>query len=104
MVGAQRAPSFYDTDGPRNLLNAVRVAVSPEAKGMGTFVVMNGQIHAAREVTKTNTIARETFKTLEFGALGVANLAISKSFGNITFLALVFINYSLLCFSTLSWE
>ena len=74
MVGAQRAPSYYDTDGPRNLLNAVRVAVSPEAKGKGTFVVMNGQIHAAREVTKTNTIARETFKTLEFGALGVANL------------------------------
>ena len=28
MVGAQRAPSFYDTDGPRNLLNAVRVARS----------------------------------------------------------------------------
>ena len=74
MVGAQRAPSFYDTDGPRNLLNAVRVAVSPEATGKGTFVVMNGQIHAAREVTKTSTIARETFKTLEFGALGVANL------------------------------
>ncbi|TDI37333.1 MAG: asparaginase [Acidobacteria bacterium] len=74
LVGAQRAPSFYDTDGPRNLLNAVRVAVSPEATGKGTLVVMNGQIHAAREVVKTNTIARETFKTLEFGALGVANL------------------------------
>ena len=74
MVGAQRAPSFFDTDGPRNLLNTVRVAVSPEATGKGTFVVMNGQIHTAREVVKTNTIARETFKTLEFGALGVANL------------------------------
>ena len=33
MVGAQRAPSYRDTDGPRNLLNAVRVAVSPEAIG-----------------------------------------------------------------------
>jgi L-asparaginase len=74
MVGAQRAPSYGDTDGPRNLLNAVRVAVSPEARGMGTLVVMNGQINAAREVTKTSTIARETFQTLEFGALGVANL------------------------------
>ena len=41
---------------------------------MGTLVVMNGQINAAREVTKTSTIARETFKTLEFGALGVADL------------------------------
>ena len=74
MVGSQRAASYPDTDGPRNLLNAVRVAVSPEAVDMGTLVVMNGQINAAREVTKTNTIARETFKTLEFGALGVANL------------------------------
>ena len=74
MVGSQRAASYPDTDGPRNLLNAVRVAVSPEAVEMGTLVVMNGQINAAREVTKTNTIARETFRTLEFGALGVANL------------------------------
>ncbi len=74
MVGAQRAPSYFDTDGPRNLLNAVSVAASPEARGMGTFVVMNGQINAAREVTKTSTISRETFRTLEFGALGVANV------------------------------
>ncbi|MGY8776958.1 MAG: asparaginase domain-containing protein, partial [Longimicrobiales bacterium] len=28
VVGAQRAPTMYDTDGPRNMLNAVRVAVS----------------------------------------------------------------------------
>ena len=74
MVGSQRAASYPDTDGPRNLINAVRVAVSPEAADKGTLVVMNGQINAAREVTKTSTIARETFKTLEFGALGVADL------------------------------
>lgn len=74
VVGAQRAPSYRDTDGPRNLHNAARVAVSAESRGMGTMVVLNGQIHAAREVTKTSTIARETFRTLEFGALGVANL------------------------------
>ncbi len=74
LVGAQRAASYFDSDGPRNLLNAVRVAISPEATGKGTLVVMNGQINAAREVTKTNTIEVETFKTLEFGALGVADL------------------------------
>jgi L-asparaginase len=74
LVGAQRAASFFDSDGPRNLLNAVRVATSPEAAGKGVLVVMNGQINAAREVTKTNTLEVETFKTLEFGALGVADI------------------------------
>ena len=74
LVGAQRAASFFDSDGPRNLLNAVRVAVSPEALGMGVMVVMNGQINAARDVTKTSTLEAETFKSLEFGALGVADL------------------------------
>ena len=74
VVGAQRAPTMYDTDGPRNMLNAVRVAISPEAVGMGTMVVMNGQINAAREVTKTNTLDVETFQTLDFGLLGVADI------------------------------
>ena len=74
VVGAQRAPTNFDTDGPRNMLNAVRVAISPEAVGMGTMVVMNGQINAAREVTKTNTQDVETFQTLDFGLLGVADV------------------------------
>ena len=41
---------------------------------MGTLVVMNGQINAARDVTKTNTLYPETFRTLDFGALGVADM------------------------------
>jgi L-asparaginase len=74
VVGAQRAPTDYDSDGPRNMLNAVRVVISPEAVGMGTMVVMNGQINAAREVTKTNTLDVETFRTLDFGLLGIADV------------------------------
>jgi L-asparaginase len=74
MVGSQRAASLPDTDGPRNLLDAIRVAVSPEAVGMGTIVVLSGKINAAREVTKTSTIELETFKSLEFGALGVVDV------------------------------
>ena len=74
VVGAQRAPTFFDTDGPRNLLNAVRVAVSEDAIGMGAMVVMNGQINAAREVTKTNTLNPETFQSVEFGILGTADI------------------------------
>jgi L-asparaginase len=77
LVGAQRAATSFDSDGPRNLLNAVRVAISPEAVAKGVLVVMNGKINAAREVTKTSTTDVETFKTVEFGALGMAdNLAV----------------------------
>jgi L-asparaginase len=61
LVGAQRPASDPDSDGPRNLLNAVRVAVSSEALNKGVMVVMNGQINAARDVTKTNTSQVETF-------------------------------------------
>src|SRR5690554_2866336 len=55
LVGSQRASSVPDSDGPRNLLNAVRVAASPEAEGMGAMIVMNHQINSARNATKTHT-------------------------------------------------
>ena len=73
LVGAQRPASDPDSDGPRNLLDAVRVAASPEAAGKGVMVVMNGQINAARDVTKSSTSQVETFRSLEFGAIGVAD-------------------------------
>jgi L-asparaginase len=73
LVGAQRPASDSDSDGPRNLLDAIRVAITPEAASKGVMVVMNGQISAARDVTKTNTNRVETFRGLEFGQLGVAD-------------------------------
>jgi L-asparaginase len=73
LVGAMRAASESDADGPRNLLNAAQVAVSEEARGKGVLVVLNGEIHAAREVTKTHSLAVETFDTPEFGALGIVD-------------------------------
>jgi len=73
VVGAQRPASDPDSDGPRNLLDAVRVAITPAAAGKGVMVVMNGQISSARDVTKTNTNRVETFRGLEFGPLGVAD-------------------------------
>jgi len=70
MVGAQRAASEPDADGPRNLRDAILTAVAPASRGMGTLVVLNGEIHAAREVTKTSTLSVSTFLTPQFGALG----------------------------------
>ena len=57
LVGAQRPSSGLSTDAGLNLVNAIRVAASPEARGMGVLVVLNDEIQAAREVTKTATLA-----------------------------------------------
>lgn len=70
LIGAQRNASESDFDGPRNLLNAVRIAVDPQSKGKGAMLAMNNQINAARNVTKTHTSSVETFKSGDFGFLG----------------------------------
>jgi L-asparaginase len=70
LVGAQRPPTAISADGPLNLLNAIRVAIAPEAKGKGVLLVMNDEINAARDVTKTNTYRVETFRSADLGFLG----------------------------------
>src|SRR6516162_9192606 len=70
LVGAQRPASALGTDAGMNLVNALRVAGSPDASGKGVLVVMNDEIHAARDVVKTSTYRLQTFRSLDFGALG----------------------------------
>jgi L-asparaginase len=70
LIGAQRNASSPDFDGPRNLLNAVRIAVDEQAKRQGVMLAMNNQINAARYVTKTHTANVETFNSGSFGFLG----------------------------------
>lgn len=73
LVGAQRNASVPDFDGPRNLLNAARVCVERRARRMGVLVAMNNQINAAREASKTHTADVESFKSGDFGLLGVVD-------------------------------
>ncbi len=70
VVGAMRPSTALGADGGMNLLNAVRVAGAPEARGMGALVVLNDEINAARDVTKTSTFRVQTFVTRDFGMLG----------------------------------
>jgi L-asparaginase len=70
LVGAQRPASALGTDAGMNLVNALRVAGSPEARGKGVLVVLNDEIHAARDVVKTSTYRLQTFRSADFGALG----------------------------------
>jgi len=70
MVGAQRPASALGTDAGMNLVNALRVAGSPASRGMGVLAVLNDEIHPARDVVKTSTYRLQTFRSLDFGALG----------------------------------
>jgi L-asparaginase len=73
IVGAQRPFSTMSSDAPLNLLNAIRVAADPASRGKGTLVVLNDEINAARDVTKSNTYRFETFQARELGILGYAD-------------------------------
>jgi L-asparaginase len=73
LVGAQRPSSALSSDAGMNLVNAIRAAASPEARGLGVLAVLNDEIHAAREVTKTATLRLQTFRTPDFGLLGHAD-------------------------------
>jgi len=70
LVGAQRPASALGTDAGINLVNALRVAGSSEARGKGVLAVLNDEIHSARDVVKTSTYRLQTFRSLDFGALG----------------------------------
>lgn len=73
LVGAQRPASALGTDAGMNLVGAVRTASSEAAHGMGVLVVLNDEIQAAREVTKTSTQRLQTFRSPDFGVLGHAD-------------------------------
>lgn len=73
VVGAMRNSSELGYDGPSNLSAAISTAISPQAKNKGVLVVMNNEVNAASEVTKTNTLSLDTFKSLQFGPLGVVD-------------------------------
>src|SRR5262249_33478285 len=73
VVGAQRPATGLSSDAGLNLLNAVRVAAAPEARGLGVLVLLNDEIQTARDVTKTSTLRLETFRSPDLGMLGYAD-------------------------------
>jgi L-asparaginase len=73
LTGAMRAATSLSPDGPLNLYNAVAVAADPGAAGRGAIVVLNDDLHSARDVTKSHTTDVQTFVSPGPGLLGTAS-------------------------------
>lgn len=69
-IGAMKTSSEPDWDGPKNLIDAIHVCNNDNSRELGVLVVLDGEINAASEVTKTHTEKVETFGSLDFGAMG----------------------------------
>ena len=70
ITGAMRTASELGYEGFANLAVAVQVAASDTALDLGTLVVFNDTVHAARYVTKTHAQATDTFRSPGWGPLG----------------------------------
>ena len=73
VVGSMRNPSTLGYEGAANLLQGFRVAADPAARGRGVMVVLNDEINAARDATKTDALRLHTFQTRGYGILGVVD-------------------------------
>jgi L-asparaginase len=70
LTGAQRAADAPDSDGPRNLADAVTATAAPAARGLGVLIGFGGQLFPARGTRKTHTLAADTFLNPLGGPLG----------------------------------
>ena len=80
LVGSMRPSTAIGADGPANLFEAVSLAVNPEAKGRGPLIILNDEIHYAREAQKVNSTQLDTFKSPNRGRAGVMNTGIAHFF------------------------
>ena len=73
LTGSMRPSTALSADGPLNLFNAVSVAADPDARGRGTIIAINDDLHSARDVTKSSTTDVQTFVSPGPGLLGTAS-------------------------------
>ncbi len=74
LVGSMRPATAVGADGPANLYNAVALAANADAKGRGPLIILNDEIHYAREAQKMNSTQLDTFKSPNRGRAGVMNV------------------------------
>lgn len=72
-TAAMRSGSDLGLDGPRNIVSAIRVAVHHQSIDRGVLVVMNDDIHTARDIVKSDTGKLESFVSPNYGILGIVD-------------------------------
>lgn len=72
-TGAMRSGSELGYDGPSNLAQSIVTATSDHSRERGVLVCLNGELNAAQEVTKTNSLSLNAFRTPSFGPLGIVD-------------------------------
>jgi L-asparaginase len=71
VTGAMRSSNEIGSDGLYNLIESVRVSINNAAIGKGVLVVLNDEIHTAKNVTKTHTSNISTFQSPQYGPIGI---------------------------------
>lgn len=71
VTGAMRSSNELGSDGPHNLLSSIRTAMSDDALGKGVLIVLNDEIHTAKNATKTHTSNIATFQSPQYGPIGI---------------------------------
>src|SRR3954454_21775486 len=72
LTGSMRPATAISADGPKNLYDAITVAINPKTKGRGVLVSFNEGIFDAREVMKLITTKTNAFGPPNTGAVGQA--------------------------------
>jgi L-asparaginase len=71
-AAAMRSGGEIAADGPRNLLCATQVASSEAARGLGSVLVLNDEIHAARWARKQDSSRVHAMVSPGHGPVGIA--------------------------------
>jgi L-asparaginase len=72
LTGSMRPATAISADGPKNLYDAITVAIHPDTKGRGVLVSFNEGIYDAREVMKMSTTKTDAFGSPNTGPVGQA--------------------------------
>jgi L-asparaginase len=72
LTGSMRPSTAISADGPKNLYDAITVAIDKKSRGRGVLVSFNEGIYDGREVMKMSTTFTNAFGSPNTGAIGHA--------------------------------